>query len=583
LESSVGRIAAHYTIVFATFFSIIFFLQLFILEILGSSVADDSYQGAIEEVTVGKAGPGGSPPLRTAQPDFASETHQGGSNRGSQCHMHESASVPLTGLSKYAGSAILTWLLLFVLPYPAEKGWFFERFVVYEQQILLGLAFAMPGLYCVVMGVKRKSAAYMAVAVSLFSLGAWTRVTWFPFAWILLFISFFLVVKWSDEPRTGDRLRRAMMSMAPAALLLIGMMVVNFVRFDSPFDFGVRYQDPGDYIYFRNLKMFFSPATRVWNAIFNGFSYFAPPQWAISMGLFERSFARNEGLAPSFFFLNPQFIPMLILVPLGMYKAHKRHSPLFVSMLALLATIVYLNIVIGFFGTIVIMRYFVEFYYFLILLFVAALFVFLSPRLSILIVLLSLIMYIPQPAGGFLFSRPELRTVNGWPDAKALNSPPGRTPFLVPQAKWAEGKLSAENLGQIPPYAVMGVKDGRGGNLTGMDIFCVYLIPKDMPSAPSRATLTVSGLEPLSLDGTAFFFFENRSVASKEISRGTTIDVDIKLPFSIPRKAPYQVMVLFLPAGRSYLEPRETGKPTVQFREILLQAQTPPEATSARP
>jgi hypothetical protein len=111
LELSIGRIAAHYTIVFAAFFSIIFFLQLFIVEILESSGVEDSP----------------------------------------------------SGWSLYGGSSILTWLLLFVLPYPAERGWFFGRFVVYEQQILFGLAFALPGLYCAVKGIKEKSTAYMAV------------------------------------------------------------------------------------------------------------------------------------------------------------------------------------------------------------------------------------------------------------------------------------------------------------------------------------------------------------------------------------------------------------------------------------
>lgn len=531
LESVAGRIAAHYVIVFGTFFSLIFFLQLLILEILESSATGDS----------------------------------------------------LSDLSKYAGSTILAWVLLFAIPYPARLGWFFGRFVVYEQQILLGLAFAMPGLYCLVKGIKRRSIHYLAIAVGLFALGAWTRVTWFPFAWILLFVSFILIVRWSDEASIAVRLNRAAMFMGPALVLLIGLMAVNYVRFDSPFDFGVRHQDPAHYVYFRNLKMFFSPATRIWNAVFNAFSYFCPPQWVMSLGLFQSSFAQYEGFPPSFFFLNPQFLPMLILVPLGIYKALKGKSDLLVPVLVMLVTVMYLNIIIGFFGTIVIMRYFVEFCYFLMLLFLAVLLIFLRPRWGIPIMMLSLILYIPDPFNGFLFSRPELRTVNGWPDVKALTSPPGRTPFLEPRAMWPDGKLSVENLGKLTSYGVMGVNDGGGGNLLGTDIFCAYLIPKDMPSTPCRATLSIGGLKSLAQDGTATVFFENRPIGSEKLSPATTRNVEIKLPFSIPRRAPYQIMVLFLPAGQSYLEPRGTGEPVVLFREILLQAQAAPEATSARP
>jgi hypothetical protein len=399
----------------------------------------------------------------------------------------------------------------------------------------------------------------------------------------MLVVSCILIVKWSDESSPSVRLKCALLSMGPALVLLIGVMLVNYMRFDSPFDFGVRYQDPGSYVYFRNLKLFFSPLTRICNAAFNVFSYFAPPGWAVSLGLSERAFASNEGLPPSFFFLNPQFLPMLLLVPFGLYKAHKAQSHLLTPILVLLLTVAYLNVIIGWFGTIVIMRYFVEFYYFLMLLFVATLLLFVRPRLAIPIIMLSLIMYIPQPVAGFLFSRPELRTVHGWPDVKALNAPPGRTPFLDSNVRWAYGKLSYENLSQIPAYGVMGVKDGGAGILAGMDIFCVYLIPQDLPSAPFQTRLIVSGLEPLAQDGTAFFFFENRPVGSKRLDRGTLVDVNIELPFPITRKAPYQVMVLFLPTGRSYLDPQGAGRPMVLFREILLRAQATPEATSVRP
>ena len=50
----------------------------------------------------------------------------------------------------------LTWLLIFVIPFPGELSWFFGRFAVYEQQVLFGLALAFPGLYLLVTGIEKK-------------------------------------------------------------------------------------------------------------------------------------------------------------------------------------------------------------------------------------------------------------------------------------------------------------------------------------------------------------------------------------------------------------------------------------------
>ncbi len=111
--------------------------------------------------------------------------------------------------------------------------------------------------------------------------------------------------------------------------------------------------------------------------------------------------------------------------------------------------------------------------------------------------------------------------------------------------------------------------------MLGRDIFAVYLVPGDLREGTATATLSVRGLRSLVGNGTVRFFFENRPVGSLTLEPLQTADFSIRLPFSLPRPAPYQVMVVFLRDGSSYLPGRTSGMPVVAFREISLRKNSP--------
>ena len=70
---------------------------------------------------------------------------------------------------------------------------------------------------------------------------------------------------------------------------------------------------------------------------------------------------------------------MLIIVPWAVIRSHERTLSLFASLVVLSGVAVYFNVLIGAASTMVILRYFMESYYFIMMSFIAALLVFLRP------------------------------------------------------------------------------------------------------------------------------------------------------------------------------------------------------------
>ncbi len=342
LETLCGRLAAHYLTVFLFLFSLVYFFQRLVKEVLDAAMDD-----------------------------------------------------PASRPSLSVSCLVLTWVLLFAIPYPIEHGWFFGRFAVYEQQVLFGLALGFPGLYYLIRGLKKRSVPAVAIGTLFFCVAAWTRVTWFPWAVLALIGTTFLSWSWGREEESGSGSRVSMMALGAGFVLILGLVYLNEYRFGSLTDFGVRYQDPGHYLYFRNLKMFFSPVTRAWNFLFNLMCYYAPPTMVENLGLEARSFAFCEGFPPSFYYFNPQFLLLVVLVPLGLYRVLKKGSRLIVPFVALAVCAVYLLCIVGFFGTFVILRYFVEFYYLTALVFLCIALMLVRPGLAALVAVAMVGMYVP--------------------------------------------------------------------------------------------------------------------------------------------------------------------------------------------
>ncbi len=464
---------------------------------------------------------------------------------------------------------LLTWVLLFAIPYPIEHGWFFGRFSMYEQQVLFGLALGFPGLYFLIRGFRKRSVTAVATGTLIFCLAAWTRVTWFPWAVLSLAGTAVLLWSWGHGGDRGAASRFSLIALGAGFLLILGLVCLNEFRFGSLTDFGVRYQNPGHYLYFRNLKMFFSPITRVWNCVFNLMSYYAPPTMVENLGLGARSFAFCEGFPPSFYYFNPQFLLLIVLMPLGLYRVLKKGNEVIVPFVALAVSAAYLHLIVGFFGTFVILRYFVEFYYLTALVFLCIMLMLVRPTLAVLAIVAMVGLYVPGTVRNFVAGFPELRTAN-WSSAHEVTSGNGLTPFVEPKVAWPRGSYSAQNAPRTPQYAALGVRQGGPATVLGTDIFAVYLVPADFREGTAGATLSVRGLRSLVGGGTARFFFEDRPVGSLTLEPDKTADFSIELPFTLPRPAPYQVMVVFLKDGSSYLPGRTTGRPVLEFREISL-------------
>jgi hypothetical protein len=517
LETAIGRVPAHYLTVFLFLFSLVYFFQRIVKELLTAASAD-------------------KPPARGA--------------------------VALMCLS-------LTWVVLFVIPYPLEHGWFFGRFAVYEQQILFGLALGFPGLYFLIKGLRKRRLATVANGTLFFCLAACTRVTWFPWAIVALLGTAFLRWSWGRDEDTGSRRNFSSLALLTGLLLILGLMFLNEYRFGSWTDFGVRYQDPGHYLYFRNLKLFFSPVTKAWNCAFNLMSYYAPPSMVEHLGLEARSFAFREGFPPSFFAFNPQFLLLVVLFPLGLYRMAKSRSSLAVPFFVVAACAVYLHLIVGVFGTFVILRYFVEFYYLTALLFLGTLLMLLRPVWATLIFVAMIGLYIPGNVKHFMSFTPELRTLN-WSTGREWTAISGNTPFVERPAVWPRGSFSAKDVAQATSYAALGVKQAGPSMVIGMDVCAVYLVIEAANEGTAPATLTVQGLRSLTGRGTVRFYFEDRLIGSVPLEPDAAVNFSAELPFAFSRPGPYQIMIVFLEEGASYLPGRTSMKPVVAFREISL-------------
>jgi len=248
--AAVGRLAAHYTVVFVFFLSLTYFYQRIVGEILDSAASD---------------------PSRGKWP-------------------------------RVAASMLLTWTCILVMPYPLEMDWFFARFAVYEQQILFGLAVIMPALYFLISGVREKSIGRIAFSGFLFSLAAWTRVTWLPLALVFLPVSLFFLWRWSAERKPGMLAMHGLLMVWPSLIMLWGLFCLNYFRFGSFFDFGPQWVHTGSYVYLRNLNGLFSPVTKLWNIAFNIMSHYASPGIIKHLDLSRHAYSIWEGFPPSFFY-----------------------------------------------------------------------------------------------------------------------------------------------------------------------------------------------------------------------------------------------------------------------------------------
>lgn len=466
----------------------------------------------------------------------------------------------------------VTWLLVFVLPFPTTNGWFYSRFIVYEQQILFGLSMAMPALYFLIKAFSKNHFTAYGFSVFFFSLAAFTRVTWFPLALILLSLAPLVIHRQNRNDLPRKALYKGFALLLFSLILMAVIFGLNYLRFESPLDFGVKYQNPGSYMYLHNLKLWFSPLTRVTNMIFNILCYYIPWDWIKFLGLDLRSYSYIEYATPSLFATNPQFIPLLLIIPFGLYKTMKQREPLGVPLIIISSLTVYLNLIIGYFGTMIIMRYFIEFYFFLMLAFFAALLTFIRPKPAVLIISLMLTFHIPGALNGFSKIQPTIRILKPAPAKPGYSFVEKK--FSAEPINWPRRILTARNSGHAPFYSLIGLAANEDKDFHSKDIFAVYMIPGVSVSS-TKPKLRIAGMKSARKPGTALFFFENTIIGSIELTPQKPVAYSMEIPFTIISNAPYQILVIFLEENTAYLPPRSPDGHVVEFTEMLLETPNP--------
>jgi hypothetical protein len=472
----------------------------------------------------------------------------------------------------------LTWLFMFNLPLSSiPSTWFFSRFAVYEQQIIFGLALAMPGIYLLVRGLKLQSASHLFKAAFCFSLAAWTRGTWFM--WALASIPAVMIAARMFPASAGvsSRLRSHYLWICGAVCLLLGLFILNWVRFDSVWNFGLFHQDPGRYEYLRAQTRFFSPETKFWNFIFNLSSYYGSPELTTGLGLVDLSSSSWEGRPPCFFYRDPQFLLLLVLAPLGIYRVTRRGNGAIISALVVAACALYLNVTVCLFGVMVIMRYFMEFYYLTILCFFAVLLWLVPCRYAILGMVLLMLPNALGTVENFANVEPELRltdaTANFRPVADKTASGE-RTWFIERSAVWPKGTISRADTRSFRRYNVIGIRPGPDLTFVASDVTALYIIPGEHSGGSGRGSLLIKNLRSVSDDGKALFFVDGFKVGQIEIDASRSIDTSFELEPKIKSNVQHQILIMFLPKNSNYLPPRPRSSRAFTFTEVSLYIDT---------
>lgn len=471
--------------------------------------------------------------------------------------------------------APLLWLFLFSLPFHEPGHWFYARFVIYEQAIVFGLAFAMPAVYFAILGFSERRSSYICVSALLLSLAAWTRGTWLAPACLAIVLAVYAVMRFRREPAS------TLMSLAERAclvcsvLLLLGLPALNYTRFDSPWDFGLVHQDSQLYVYQRGIARLFSLDTRWWTFVTNLLLYYGPMSWVTSVGLVEKSASVCEGVPPGFFASAPQFLVIAMLTPYAVYQMRKEKPKLIVPFLVVGIIALFLSIQVAAFGTMVIPRYFVECYFFvLICMFIILLSLF--PRLYGVVVMFALLaIYIPFSVGSFAKVVPELRLLD--PIPPTTESPNAKTAnkvfFIERNVAWPQGSVSTQNGDSFRRYNLIGLRAAATQMLAGEDVATAYIIPSSEGpgDVESGGCVAIDGLHALATEGTVGVFIDARQVGQIPLRPGLSVDSELCFRNALGSEGPTHVMLAFFPGQQAALNPRPLCSPCFAFRKLRLQ------------
>lgn len=468
----------------------------------------------------------------------------------------------------------LLWLFLFSLPFNELDDWFYGRFVIYEQAIVFGLAFVMPAVYFAIRGFAERQSSYVCFSAFLMSLAAWTRATWLVLAVLSVPLAAYAYAKFRKDSTVKPKSTLERACLVCSGLLLLGLLAVNYARFDSLWDFGLAHQDSQMYIYQRGIARLFSYETRWWTFVTNILLYYAPLSYSEGLGLLEKSASVIEGTPPGFLASAPQFLVLAVLTPLGIHKMRRGKRGLIIPFLVGGFTALYINILVAGFGTAVIPRYFVECYFFVILLLFIVLLLLCHRLIGVIVMTGLLAIYIPYNAESFAKVRPQLRLMDPTSDiTKSPVAEPGyRFFFMERNAVWPKGSVSTKNAGYFRRYNLIGMKPTAEDVLAAEDLATAYIIPSPGQGTTrgSNGCVTLRGLRALATDGSLGVFVDGRQIGRIALQAGLSVDTELCFSNDLGREGPAHVFMVFFPGNHTALAPQRACSPCFVFKELLL-------------
>lgn len=525
LSILVGRVISSYFIVFLFLFILFYFFQRIIFEIMNTATPESSPQSYL-----------------------------------------------ITG-----ATVILAWIFIFILPFPYEDytySWFFGRFVIYEQQILFGLGLALPGLFYLIRGLKKNSPVLLIAACCFFAAAAWVRGTWFLFSIIAIPIIFVgLLIKKSS--RSSLKWPLYIFMMIPI-LLIGGLLVLNYVRFNDIFDFGMQLQFPIDYTdtYLRLQNGIFSPMTHFYNILFKILSYYTSPSLIQMWDLSAKSASWAEFAAPYLFHNNPLLLLFVPVVLYGAYRAFRTNRNMLKIIIVLGSTAVIINGVIVTIGNVVNMRYFVECYYLTLLLIFAGLTAALSAKITFPILMLIISLHFPGNIKAFMAIQPELRLVKiientkNHLDYKIIS--PMRTFSIFSDIYWPEGIVTGAP-GTFKRHNAFGMVPRKIGGIYAWDVSAVYIKPQNMKElAENRSLLEFIGIKSVSKAGRIRVYLEKTRIAEFSIVPWAPRTYKAKINYNLKDNAPHKLLIYFFEKNKSYLPAKQSNLPSFLFETIRL-------------
>ncbi len=493
--------------------------------------------------------------------------------------MHTASRTPSSQGFLIFATIILSWMLIFNLPLPDgiyHDSWFFGHFVIYEQQIIFSMGLALPGLFYLIKGQKENQPTYLIIASCLFAAAASVRGTWFVFA---VFVIPVILGKLITNKKTRSTLKGFHYTlMAVPAFLIAGQLALNFIRFGSIFDFGLKLQNPVFYSYLRIQNGLFSPMTQLANTAYKLLAYYTSPGLTLFYGLEEKSASWSECVPPYLLYNNPLLIILLPVAMFGIYRALKMSSNMRKITIILGITSVIINALIIFTGNIVTMRYFVECYYLTILFMLAGLLALLPVKVSFPILVLFLVIHLPANIKAFLETSPELRLVmieERKPDFVNYRSvTPARAPFLYKNVHWHEGVVTAASRETFTRYNTLGMIPLRNGLISAEDVSVVYVKPQKLDGlAQNRELIEFIGVRSIGLPGRIRAYVEKKKVAEFSINPGEAQNYKAEIEYKHKYDGPRRILIYFFEENESYLPAKQRNQPAFLFEMIRLSHQ----------